>query len=75
MSAHQKQAAEPLPRSGAFQPAYGQQSLDTDIVDCLQVDAEEYFDDQREVEYFCFNQQYHRAPKQVLSDGWQACSP
>ena len=30
-----------------------------------QVDAEEYFDDQREVEYFCFNQQYHRAPKQV----------
>jgi hypothetical protein len=31
----------------------------------LQVDAEEYFDDQREVEYFCFNQQYHRAPKQV----------
>lgn len=32
---------------------------------CVQVDAEEYFDDQREVEYFCFNQQYHRAPKQV----------
>ena len=31
----------------------------------LQVDAEQYFDDQREVEYFCFNQQYHRAPKQV----------
>jgi len=30
----------------------------------VQVDAEEYFDDQREVEYFCFNQQYHRAPKQ-----------
>ncbi len=29
------------------------------------MDAEQYFDDQREVEYFCFNQQYHRAPKQV----------
>ena len=35
----------------------------------MQVDAEEYFDDQREVEYFCFNQQYHRAPKQVPV-GW-----
>lgn len=32
-----------------------------------QIDAEEYFDDQREVEYFCFNQQYHRAPKQVCA--------
>jgi len=36
-----------------------------DFFETNSVDAEEYFDDQREVEYFCFNQQYHRAPKQA----------
>lgn len=29
------------------------------------INETKYFDDQREVEYFCFNQQYHRAPKQT----------
>jgi hypothetical protein len=62
-----RHAAHVLALSGGHQPAH-----DPHFRQCslgrLQVDAEEYFDDQREVEYFCFNQQYHRAPKQVLVD-------
>jgi hypothetical protein len=51
--------------SGGHQPAHDPHFRKYSL-GRLQVDAEEYFDDQREVEYFCFNQQYHRAPKQVL---------
>ena len=31
----------------------------------MQLDMEEYFNHQQEVEYYCFNQQFHTRPKQA----------
>ena len=31
----------------------------------MQVDLDAYFNHQREVEYYCYNQQFHRRPAQV----------